>query len=310
MKRFQTLSTIASLCLMAVIALLKLQAGSQERPVVPSEALRILPTSSDQVDILSLFVEPSDLVAIPSQALVYSRIAMGDERFKALPSYDRFIAETVIEREPNLVIVSPFISADTKSQIKKFGIQVLSLEARHDWSGLEDAIRSIGEAVGRSDLVAGVLAKQRVRLKKLAEKVALSPSNFDRLRVLSYTNFGTGGWGAGEGLSIDFVIKSAGLKNAAVELNREDGAFSMSFEDLIQLDPDYIILTANAEGGVTTTEQTLLANKLTAALRAVKTGSILRLPANLMSASSQEMITAAAVLHDLWLEAEKKRDQH
>ncbi len=310
MKRFQTITTVASLLILAAIAIIKVQSDllSTDNKFVAGD-YRILPTSSDQVDLLGLFLTPDAIVGIPEQALEYSRIAMMDPRYKKIPTYERFVTETALQWDPNLVLISPFVAPDTRFQLEKYGISLLSLGKRANWKDLKSSIQKLGKVLGKRGLADSLIAKHEARLESLDAIVEAQAKPTDENRVLSYANYGTGGWGAGVGLSIDSVIKRAGLKNAALELNRP-GAFAMSFEDLIQLDPDYIIVVEGKNGEPSSTEQTLINHEQTASLRAVKNGRLLRLPASLLSASSQEMITAAEELHQIWRAAEAKRAQN
>ncbi|MFT7616935.1 MAG: ABC-type Fe3+-hydroxamate transport system substrate-binding protein [Planctomycetota bacterium] len=307
MKRIQTTLTIAGLLVFALVAIMKLRDVPEPGDLPPTSGEhRILATSSDQIDLLSLFLTPNALVAVPVQALKYSRVAMTDPRYAKLPTFDRFVAETALQWEPSLVIVSPFVPVDTQAQLRRFGTPLLFLDPRDNWDGLKQSIISLGKALGKIDVAKKIIEKQESRLQQLDVRVQEVTLNKPHRRFVSYANYGSGGWGAGPGLSIDWVIKTAGLENAASDLNR-NGAFAMSFEDLVVLDPDYIIISEGQDGSKSSTEKTLLSSPDLALLSAIKHKRFIRMPSNIMSASSQEMISASELLLDLWQAAEAKR---
>ena len=116
---------------------------------------------------------------------------------------------------------------------------------------------------------------------------------------------GDGGWIAGSNTTHHEMITLAGLRNAAE--GRSDYVRA-SFEDLITYDPDFIVV-GDIGSGTETTSALLRTEPTLADLRAVREDRILRVPARLISSSSQEIVTGAEFLVDAierWL-AERER---
>jgi ABC-type Fe3+-hydroxamate transport system substrate-binding protein len=142
------------------------------------------------------------------------------------------------------------------------------------------------------------VAGLELRVAALAQRTA--PRG--RLRAISYSNFGTQGHGAGSGTTIDEILRLAGLENAAATAGRV-GHVSLSFEELILLDPDVIVVStplhtdvahAGDRGGAS--ETVLLSEPSLAGLRAVRERRIARLAPGLFACASQRVVDAAEAL--------------
>ena len=167
----------------------------------------------------------------------------------------------------------------------------MELPVRKDIDDVITAVRRIGALVGeveRADALVADIAKRRDALMA-RHREGIPP------RALAYVNFGSGGWSAGRGTTIDCAMRLAGLDNA---LSDRVGHFEFSFEELLALDPDLIIVSGAFGESEDTIETMLRTEPGLARAQAVMRGRFLRLPPRLASAGSQELIAAAEALAD------------
>ena len=113
---------------------------------------------------------------------------------------------------------------------------------------------------------------------------------------MSYSNFGAGGSTTGRGTTLDIVFELAGVENAAARAGLE-GHAALDHELLLALDPDLIVVGGDEdEVDAPGTAAYLLAQPELAGLRAVSTGRIVTLPAELFTTVSTELVRAAETL--------------
>jgi iron complex transport system substrate-binding protein len=266
---------------------------------------RVLPTNASIVDLLDVLVDADRIVALPKQAATWSRISDDDPRYAKHARFSRYDAESVLALKPDLVIASAFNNPETHARLREWGVPVLRLEIRNGLDEVYGAMRLLGALLDADDRAEAEIAA----LEKRREALAARTAGFSGLRALVYSNLGTGGWSFGAKSTCDEVFRLAGLKNAAADGGRV-GSVSMSFEELIVLDPDIILVSGAGEGEAASSAsaRVLEGEPLLASLRARRQGAILRLPSRLVSSSSQEILTAAEALADLvaaWMRERK-----
>ena len=149
-----------------------------------------------------------------------------------------------------------------------------------------DLILASLQLLQRGDAIALDL---RARLKLLRADKSRS-----HLRVLTYTNLGSGVWTTGAGSSPHLFIELAGMQNAGAEGAREMD-YLIDFERLLVLDPD-ILIVAGSVSGLTPSLEFLRKDELLNNLKAVRNKHIVVLPSKLFSANSQHLLTAAEIL--------------
>jgi ABC-type Fe3+-hydroxamate transport system substrate-binding protein len=236
------------------------------------QARRIVPASARAIEFLADLVGPERVAGLPEQGFEYATLGVDEARWKELPRFTAYVAEPVLALGPDLVLCDPWQSVDTNQDLGR----VLGVEerARASVAGLER------------------------RVAALAERTALR----GRLRAMSYSNFGGQGFGAGTDTTIDEILRLAGLENAAATAGRV-GHVNMTFEELILIDPDVIVVGtplhteaghAGDRGGAS--EAVLLSEPSLADLRAVRGQRIARLAPGLMACASQRVVDAAEAL--------------
>jgi len=272
--------------------------GSSLRLASPPE--RIVPASATAVDLVTALVGPERVAGFPAQALEYSALHGGGGAFADLPRFDAWLAEPVLALEPDLVVVDPWQALDTNDRLREAGVRVLALPQIATYAQAREALGRLARVLGAEERAAAVVADLDARVARLRERAARRSR--EPLRAMCYSNFGSAGWTAGSGTTVDEMMRLAGLVNVVAEAGRE-GHVGASFEDLLVLDPDLILVSrplsmgagsAGDRGGAS--ERLLLAEPSLAGLRAVREHRIVSLPAWLYAAGSQEVVTGAEAL--------------
>lgn len=263
---------------------------------VQSRGLRVFPASASVVDFLVALAQPERVVALPEQALDYASVPSDVAGWTSIPRFSAYVAEAVIACSPDLVIAEPWQDANTSERLRSAGIEVVVLPEVRTWKEARATLLGVGQMLA---LEAG--AQKLVReLDLRVEKLAALPGPRRGLRVMSYSNFGSGGSSAGANTTVHEQIVLAGMQNA---LGERDGHVQVSFEDLIALDPDLILVSKPLHGSEGTqgdrggASQRLLENEPSLrGLRAIKNHRVVALPPNLFATGSQSIVAAAEAL--------------
>ena len=314
---FRFLFALPALCLLALLAWQALR-GTPEKPAarlpsvtgdafprrvnladgnaleLPAPPQRILLGNASAVDMVTALVGPERVVALPEQALAFSRLAEGLGPFDAVATFDRFEAEVVLSFRPDLVVCDPWATTSTVARLRELDVPVLSLPQVVAFDDVLASLEVLGRALGAEDRAAELVADLERRTRQLAERARRRVE----LRALSYTNSGAGGWSAGKGTTNHELITLAGLANATAEAGRVDHVRT-SFEELYALDPDFLLVGDYRPGMEDGGSRRFLAEEpALAELRAVREDRVLLIPARLFSASSQEIVAGAEALAD------------
>ncbi|MEE9391696.1 MAG: ABC transporter substrate-binding protein [Planctomycetota bacterium] len=256
---------------------------------------RVLPCNASIVDLLLLLIDPEKIVALPEQADTWSLVAEAPELFAKHPRLSRYLAEPVIVHRPDLVIVSQFNTPDTNARLRDMDIPLLRLPIRNTFEDVIETLHTLSSIFRAEDRLVRALAKLEARRAALAKRVAGDVA----ARVLFYSNYGTGGWTYGDNSTVNTFIEMAGLKNAAGG-EGGSGARRISYEEVLTLDPDLIIVSSAENGAKGATRRLLETSSSLKGLRALKNGALIELSPRLAQASSQEMLSAAEVLAKAW----------
>lgn len=266
---------------------------------VPS-ARRIVPASARGMEFLDDLVGPERIAGLPEQGFEYATLGDAQAAWSALPRFTTYLAEPVLALAPDLVLCDPWQSVDTNRALSNAGVRVVLVPDTVTWREGAEVLARLGVVLGVEQRATEVVAALEGRVQALAERTAANGS----LRALSYGNFGSQGQGAGSDTTIDEVLRLAGLVNAAAEAGRV-GHGAMSFEDLILLDPDVIVVStplftdvghAGDRGGAS--RAVLESEPSLAGLRAVREGRIVGLRPGLFACASHRVVDAAEALAD------------
>ncbi len=267
---------------------LRVRSWDGELFTLAAPAQHVLPLNSTAVDELCVLVEPDRVRALPHTATDYSTIAERADTWLALPRFSEITAPGLLALEPDLVITHEWQGASAIPHLRRAGIAVLVLPMPDSLETACNELTLLGELLDAADRASAVIAEVGARREALDRSAAERAG----LRVLSYANYGTGGWAAGAGTTPDIVIELAGMQNVAREAGLTSFA-EIDYELLLRLDPDLILVEAEASGEPGPTESLLRNEPALTGLRALQTGGIARLPRRLSATTSFHMIEAA-----------------
>ena len=275
MRRRRLLAALASLALAAC-------AGTGE-----AAPLRVASLNLTADELLVELLPPERLVAVtrwaddPDMSCVAGRVPAAAVR---LPRAD---LERLIALRPDLVVVSEYTDADFLHLLERSGLRHHRLSGLASLAGIRAAIAGLGQAVGREQAAARLVARMNLVLGALGRRLA----GVERPRVLYWGDPHT----AGAGTSIGALIEAAGAVNVGSALGLR-GIVPLSEEQAYTADPDAILVTKGSGA-----RESLLRHPLLSRSRAVREGRIVEMPNRLLVSLSDHAADAcwwlAARLH-------------
>ncbi len=182
--------------------------------------------------------------------------------------------EQIIALEPDLVFVATFTDSTMIQQLRDAGLPVFAVGFFSSIEAMQQNILTIGDLVGEPEKAAAMVDEMNARLQAIAEAVA----GKEKPSVLYLAS---DGWVAGSGTTVDDIIVRAGGVNAAADLVDWN---QVSEEVIIQMDPDYVILSPYVTG------EEFINNPVFANLKAVQQGHVMAISDAYMSATSQYIV--------------------
>jgi iron complex transport system substrate-binding protein len=262
--------------------------GTADRSATQAKGARLLPTTTAAAELLCLIADPEDVLALPEQADRYSAEDFSKNGWEQKPRFAKYEAEVLAAYEPLLVVNHRWQSEDTSRTLRKLGIPVLSLDSGTSYGALRDSVLQLGLSIGREPRAQAAVEELDRRVAALS---ARAPD--EKPRLLVYSNDGTTGWAAGSNTTADTMLELAGMENAAASAGIE-GHGTCSFEMLLAIDPDWIVMPrpARDEAG-TPTREVLEKTPVLRSLRAREQGHLIELGAALISSDSHHILRAA-----------------
>lgn len=262
---------------------------------IEREPRRIVPANAGAFDLLTELVGPERVAAWPRQILAYSVLAEAPPqalaRWDALPRYERYLAEPLLAVNADLVVSDPWGALETTARLREAGVAVLELPDIASVADVHAALRALAAALGCEPRAEQVIAGWQAR------EDALRARNAGRgASVIAYSYYGSQGACSGAATTLDDVFALCGLANAARHLR---GHAPLSFEELLALDPQWIVVARLGEGeGEGGTGALLRSHEVLAQLSAVRARHVLELSPRLFASTSQQMLEAAEVLSE------------
>ncbi len=257
----------------------------RERPV------RIVPTSSSTADIILALVDAERVAGLPETVRSYSYEVELNGFPDGLPIFNNYNGESLLALSPDLIVGHIYQDLGTTMALRQAGVPVYSMQYPKSVEDIIADVESLSALLGERERGDALAQDLRARRDVLRADMRRS-----KLRVMTYTNLGSGVWTAGAGSSVDILIKLAGMQNAGAEGDR-DMDYQIDTEALVVLNPD-IILVAGSVSGLTPSLNFLREDKALSGLNAVRNEHIVVLPSALFSCNSQHLLTAAEQLRD------------
>ncbi len=205
-------------------------------------------------------------------------------------------SETNIEQitalQPQVVLMGTM--AQTTEQVEALenaGIRVLVSDAQN-LEGVYEAIRLIGTLVGKNTEAENIITEMKGTFDEIREK-AKNVSGKTVYFEVSPLQWGL--WTAGKGTFMDELAGICGLENAFADV---DGWGSISEEQVLARDPDYIVTITMYYGEGPTPVEEIMSRPGWEVLKAVKNGTILNADSNEISRPGPRLMDAVRTLFD------------
>lgn len=153
----------------------------------------------------------------------------------ALETGDNMNIEEILALEPQVVLMSDMNQTDEQVQLlEQNGVQVVVSETT-DIEGVYAAIRMIGALMGKDAEAEGVIAD----MKATFDDIAAKSEKTEKTIYFEVMPLEWGLWSAGTNTFMHEIAEICGMKNAFADI---DGWQAISEEQVIERDPDYIVL--------------------------------------------------------------------
>ncbi len=246
----------------------------------------VVAAASGSVDLVCALIPPERVAGIPGSSERYSGLRDADSPYLARPRFQQYEAERLLQLRPDLVLAYPWQSADTTARLREAGVVVVLLPDPTDWPSLQVQVRSLGLLLGAEQAASDLLERCTEQVERLEQAATGRPE----WTAVAYSNGGAGGYAAGSGTTNDEILRLAGFRNIAPRA----GHTALTFEELLVLDPDALLVGGQAEAqhaggtaGLLRTEPAL------ASLRAVVEDRIIVLDSWLYTTLSHHLLDAA-----------------
>ena len=207
--------------------------------ILPRPPTRILSLSLGHDEILLSLVNPDRLVGVaaPTADPTLSNVAQLVQGKPAV-SAD---AETIIDLNPDLVLVSSFTRQDVVDLLEGAGITVARTPLENSVDGHQSDIHLIGHIVGAEAQAKVLAAEVERRIFRVRELTASVPID-QRPWVLAITRYSDSLWVAGSGSTEGGILEASGVVNVAAK-HGITGNQIVSAESIIKMAPEVIIIT-------------------------------------------------------------------
>ena len=231
-------------------------------------------------ELLLALAEPGQVAALSHLARdpSFSPVAREARAFPVLKDSD---AESVLRYRPDLVLVASYTRAETLALLKKAKVAVLLIDRYESLEDTRRNIRTLGEALGRSQAASDLLARMDARVAALRKRLeGVRPVRVLAASLQPYT--------AGGDTTFQDLCDHAGAVNVAAEAGLK-GHQPTPSEAVLGWKPEVLVAGGEDPARIAT----VLPYKH---LPAARSGRIVLLPGALMSATGQHRLDAYEAL--------------
>ena len=180
--------------------------------------------------------------------------------------------ELLVAQSPDIIVTSPFFSADGVEALTRLGVPVVQTELSNDPETRIENILFFGYIYGEEERALEVAAEVRARYEAITA-ITLSKSEDARPRVIALTSYSDKIWTAGIDSTEGGIIIAAGGRNVAAEAGIQSNN-TTSLEGVIAMNPEVIIIPQPEDGGGVEFKARLLGEAALAEVPAVKDGRV------------------------------------
>lgn len=146
--------------------------------------------------------------------------------------------EKIIELKPDVVVASTHFKDDVAKKLEALGIKIVVLYNANDFSGVYDAINSLGQIINAQDKAKTLVATMQKKIEEVKAKV----EGQKLPKVYFVVGFGKDGdYTATGDTFMGQIIQIAGGTNIA----KDATGWKYSLEKIIENDPEYIVISKN-----------------------------------------------------------------
>lgn len=197
---------------------------------VPKKPMHIASDTEGTDEILVSLVPKSRIALVTnlSSNPAYSNVI---DQVKGVPQIVQDNPETILAAHPDLVLMASYVKTGVVAQVRNAGVPVYEFDDFTSVSSIEKNIRVIGKLVGAEAKANQLVNNMQNNIQIIEQAVAGKP----KPTVLDYSSYGFAG---GKNTTVDELIRDAGGKNAASNLN---GWKKITDEEIVKMNPDVII---------------------------------------------------------------------
>ena len=200
--------------------------------------------------------------------------------------------EQILALEPQVLLMSTMSQTEEQAkQLEEAGVHVVISDAQ-DIEGVYTAIEMIGTLMGKQEEAAGVIQSMKDTFSQIQEK---SSGDGSQTIYFEVSPLEWGLWAAGSNTFMNEIAEMMGLKNCFADL---DGWASVSEEQVLERNPDYILTITTYSGEGPLPEEEIMARPGWENVTAVKNGAILNLQNNELSRPAPRLAEGAKMLYD------------
>ncbi len=219
---------------------------------LPAQAKRVVSLMPSYTEIIFELGAGKDLVGVSN----FCNWPPEAGKIEKTGDYLRPNIEKVYSLKPDTVFAGTWADASSSKQLSSMGIKVVSLSEEKSAADIFATVR----------LIAAELGRKRAGEKLIRKLSALMPGKLPEKPLKVYLEADTGGWTAGELSFLSDAVRLAGGRN--IFAGEKRGYFQASWEDVLLLDPEAVILLSG-------TEEEFLARPMARGLTAAKAGRII-----------------------------------
>ena len=205
--------------------------------------------------------------------------------------YPQLNTEVIVDLEPDLVLAAGITNPEDVTALEKLGLTVFTTSVASDLDDIYKDIINIGTIIGYSNNANNLVTEMKSRVQTVEETVSeysKTPSVFYEIDASEPSK----PWTPGSDSFIDMLITTAGGSNIGSISN--DPYWQISLEQLIDQDPDVIVLGSSKYGGQT--NATVVERPGWETLKAVRTGQIYEFDDDLVSRPGPRIVDGLEIL--------------
>lgn len=297
-SRLRAAARLARCSALTALALAGCSRVEDAEPSSLARPMRIVPASATAVDYAVALAGLERIVGVPQQAVEYSVLHEGRPEPGPIVRFEAYLAEPILALRPDWVLIDPWQAPDTTARLREVGVPVATLPSVNSVEESIAALEWLGNELGERERASELGAKLQARV----DAVRAASKTRPRRRAIAYSNFGGAGSTAGSGTTVDSLFKVVGVDNVMTARGLQ-GHGGITFEDLLALDPDLIVVSeplrmgegaSGDRGGAS--ERLLRSEASLSGLRALREDQLVALPAWLFATGSHELVSAAEEL--------------